>query len=1485
MTSLGAKNKKTLRKFFGIGKMRPADVYGVDSDEKAYEMMRLEYNTIISDLRRQDEELRREKRKKSLRKRLDERENDAANENGFRERKREEKINLRRNKTRSGEVNSENIASVLDATCDPKSKNCVGLETTDHPSDSFVENIQVLIENEVSVNSSGEDNNFFRGAQATFFLEGDCSQVENVEKLTDDVYYRASKNFVSEDDYMMSQNIEIIAEAEMIEEDCSDEKIEILIEERVHFDEFIEESCMETKHCEEERNVFLGGSGQRQTDDSSANYEITFDIVMYHRLDNSKYSTRNTTEVILFDGVSYTKEAYGNTSDLTKFQGRVYKAFSNSDCQFSGHAKYRRDVEAFGGFILSASPASENLFNLLKALNYPEYLYFIDKMHQIQVSNHVDLFEIVDLDVRAVNNGETNFGQDPACDDSRAACLSFKYINHRITSDFSDLAEHLYKSKYVRENFVKQSCWLSIVLDIYREQILKIKNIVMTYESLFYKIFPKDRLLKKSFNSEGPNPCSFNDIVRGFFMDNHIAVYVFDVNCKIVDKFEPKQANGYCRAKNLHPCCLYVLHHDNHIYCLDQQKSLEQVIKRMVEESNSVVECPGNKYKLCTKDNIQYKRITCKEDIVKLATEVVQQPAKKTNEKSSKQPEIHAIYEEGCILNLWHKLYRDKRVKFECSLRMKDRNIIGFDILNINGRNIFVRGTQEVGVIEDIYFGDEKKYNSYRNLRQEMFSKFLCSTYKSNYSEQVRKMLHSHIKGGIIGSFISYPTAEELQCHEIDHIKFYTSIFAEMEFLPVVNSFDNFVDFSEGMSIENYTLYFVEKLDDSLEYPLNRFELCFGLNIKDILKKVRIISFLRPSKLFPNSAKEAIQKLFQNQSIDIAMKKAIMNSLIGMTDKRYNKSDYCSVFKNEEECNFTLKYRLIGGKKIIKILPDKSKIFIAYLQEKTELIDGFKLISYFIKDTANKKLFELKRKLENCKLQVVGVNTDSCYVIKNEALLNQFKSSYPELFTESSDEFARIGKVKITEKPYDWKKCVQVKCNDFVYSAIEKTKINHIDISDEWNKDIISEVYASNNRVICKAECAGAGKTSSFKHFVHGKKALFVCPYNNLCFEIIRETFEAITLHRLLGIKLDDDKNEASSYDFKISEYDIVIFDEIFLCTIDNLERMRQLMEKYQDKQFYATGDEYQLPPIENHLNVPNKKEYYKAAVATLFPNQITLKENKRCKSLDDRRRIKEISDKIRNAKSKTEALSIIYKHFKTVSRLEDVVSENNVVFTNRCGDYINNFIHSKKSPDRMYFEGLKLIGSHTGETEEGHKIYANYTYLIVRIADDVAHIDNLEEVFPVKLSELDMYFELPYARTCHSMQGLSVEGEITIFEIDHPYASIEWLYTAITRTTDLSKVSIFRGTLPKMPPVDTRAIRKRISQHQQADRKAGRTFDGASYITVKWITDTLERTHYCPCGRSLGVNNYSVDRINNALPHTLINCRIICKPCNVANK
>ena len=48
------------------------------------------------------------------------------------------------------------------------------------------------------------------------------------------------------------------------------------------------------------------------------------------------------------------------------------------------------------------------------------------------------------------------------------------------------------------------------------------------------------------------------------------------------------------------------------------------------------------------------------------------------------------------------------------------------------------------------------------------------------------------------------------------------------------------------------------------------------------------------------------------------------------------------------------------------------------------------------------------------------------------------------------------------------------------------------------------------------------------------------------------------------------------------------------------------------------------------------------------------------------------------------------------------------------------------------------------------------------------------------------------YCRTCHSFQGSTVEETITIFDHKLAYATRKWLYTAVTRATDLNKVFIY---------------------------------------------------------------------------------------------
>ena len=50
-------------------------------------------------------------------------------------------------------------------------------------------------------------------------------------------------------------------------------------------------------------------------------------------------------------------------------------------------------------------------------------------------------------------------------------------------------------------------------------------------------------------------------------------------------------------------------------------------------------------------------------------------------------------------------------------------------------------------------------------------------------------------------------------------------------------------------------------------------------------------------------------------------------------------------------------------------------------------------------------------------------------------------------------------------------------------------------------------------------------------------------------------------------------------------------------------------------------------------------------------------------------------------------------------------------------------------------------------------------------------------------------YFSLPYCRTCSSIQGSTVKGNVVVFESDGYYADNNWKYVALTRASDLSKV------------------------------------------------------------------------------------------------
>ncbi len=308
---------------------------------------------------------------------------------------------------------------------------------------------------------------------------------------------------------------------------------------------------------------------------------------------------------------------------------------------------------------------------------------------------------------------------------------------------------------------------------------------------------------------------------------------------------------------------MYVLYHDNHIYQINHElKSLQHVLQNYFK--TKIVENPTNTYFMPrSKGEKPIYRVDDKADLVRLI------------DNNAITGDIDVIFENDTIFNLWSEFYCDENIKFECKLFMDNQEVTGFQMLNINGKNINVSNVRLEGVINEMNFGNVEAYKHFNHAKDEIFSKFINVNYKSNYSEQVRTMLYSNIKGGIkgaLGTIFDEPFKGE--CYNVDFKKCYTSVFMNMYYLPVVNSFDNFVPFSGG-ALDAYTLYYVEKLDDELSYPLKRFDLCYGINLRKV-PNIRIISELKPSKLIRNPAKEFVKKLYENENLSISMKKDIM---------------------------------------------------------------------------------------------------------------------------------------------------------------------------------------------------------------------------------------------------------------------------------------------------------------------------------------------------------------------------------------------------------------------------------------------------------------------------------------------------------------------------------------------------------------------------------------------------------------------------------
>ena len=185
--------------------------------------------------------------------------------------------------------------------------------------------------------------------------------------------------------------------------------------------------------------------------------------------------------------------------------------------------------------------------------------------------------------------------------------------------------------------------------------------------------------------------------------------------------------------------------------------------------------------------------------------------------------------------------------------------------------------------------------------------------------------------------------------------------------------------------------------------------------------------------------------------------------------------------------------------------------------------------------------------------------------------------------------------------------------------------------------------------------------------------------------------------------------------------------------------------------------------------------------------------------------------------------------------------------------------------------------------------MFVNYTYQIIDITQKSFAIKDIieDKIFAFKIDVLS-HFQLPYANTCYSVQGLSLDGPITIFNINTPYVDRYYVWTAITRATDFSLVTIYQHSKNEIESLTRSKIKQyfefKVQAYKNQDKNCNRVFKVEDYITAEWIGDMYESLTVDSCvvchepyqtyiENGKVKSNLTVDRIDSSLPHTKDNC------------
>jgi hypothetical protein len=185
-------------------------------------------------------------------------------------------------------------------------------------------------------------------------------------------------------------------------------------------------------------------------------------------------------------------------------------------------------------------------------------------------------------------------------------------------------------------------------------------------------------------------------------------------------------------------------------------------------------------------------------------------------------------------------------------------------------------------------------------------------------------------------------------------------------------------------------------------------------------------------------------------------------------------------------------------------------------------------------------------------------------------------------------------------------------------------------------------------------------------------------------------------------------------------------------------------------------------------------------------------------------------------------------------------------------------------------------------------KFQVNFKYNIVNIEGDCFTLANIitgeEQNAGDRIIKDSFMFN--YCSTCHSTQGASINGNGCIFDYNNKLVNWRWLWTDITRATQIENAYFYRYNNDKEDKFSNNFLRsyvdKQVSNYKLQE-KLGKRKILTDYINGDWFIDKLGATcNMCNCELIYNIqangaitSNITADRIDNNISHSLNNCKI----------